>query len=147
MAGLDLRNCTKCGKMFSYVGFGPEICDACRREDDASLEKVSAYLQEHPGANLSQVAAGTGIREAQILKWLREERLMLGGNGGATTGFLKCEKCGEPISTGRYCMKCKAELSRSLATMREEEASENGRTVIREDKPRNNRMRFLGKRK
>ena len=76
---------------------------------------------------------------SQIHQWLREERLELVDGSGIT---LQCETCGAAIMSGRFCNKCKGELTRGLnAAVRQaapSPAPENPKN------PRdNNRMRFL----
>ncbi len=42
---------------------------------------------------------------------MREERLVFAKGSPIQ---LTCENCGEPITTGRYCAKCKAQLATGL---------------------------------
>ena len=59
---------------------------------------------------IKEVAAECEVPENQIKQWVREERLEFSKGSGA----LSCEQCGEPISTGRFCDKCKATMTNNL---------------------------------
>ena len=54
------------------------------------------------------------MEPSQIQQWLREERLEL-TEGSAI--YLQCEKCGAPIRSGRFCEKCKYEMSMDLQSV------------------------------
>ena len=49
----------------------------------------------------------TGVPPKKLYQWVREERLYFKDAEGSG---LYCEICGVPITTGRYCRKCKAKL-------------------------------------
>ncbi len=106
---MNLRNCSRCGKL--YVFSGQQLCPDCFKEQEDDFEKVRAYLQEHPGANLEQVHQATGVDRSTILHFMRTGRLT------AREGFAKelcCERCGRPLASGRLCTECRSELSRRL---------------------------------
>ena len=48
---------------------------------------------------------------SKIREWVREERLYF--SEGSNTG-ISCERCGVMIQTGRYCNRCKSEMSNSF---------------------------------
>ncbi|NSW90057.1 MAG: MerR family transcriptional regulator [Firmicutes bacterium] len=105
----ELKNCKRCGKLFNYIG-GIPICPACKDEEEADFQKIKKYLYENPGASISQVASDLNMGIDKIKKFLREGRLEIIGDDGIP--ILRCEKCGEPIKTGRFCDEC----SRSMST-------------------------------
>lgn len=107
---MNVRNCRKCGKIFNYV-VGPHICPSCRDALEAEFQKVKVYIRENKGATISQVSEECDVDIDQIHQWLREERLEL-AEGSAIT--LTCENCGVPISCGRFCEKCKREVTSGL---------------------------------
>lgn len=107
---MNVRNCRKCGRIFNYVA-GPHICPACRERLEADFQRVKEYVRENPGAIISEVAEVCEVEISQIHQWLREERLQL-TEGSAIT--LQCETCGAPILSGRYCDKCRKELTMGL---------------------------------
>lgn len=106
---MAVSNCQRCGKIFNYVA-GQRICENCRKELEVMFQQVKDYIKENPNQGIKEVAEGCEVPENQIKQWVREERLEF--SKGA--GVLACEKCGEAISTGRFCEKCKAEMSGNL---------------------------------
>ena len=50
----------------------------------------------------------------QIRQWLREERLELAADSAL---YLNCESCGQPIRSGRFCDKCKGNMTRDLQSI------------------------------
>ena len=135
---MNVRNCRKCGKMFNYV-MGPFICPLCREGLEEDFQRVKEYVRANPGATINVVSEVCEVSVSQIHQWLREERLEL-TEGSAIS--LACEVCGALIKSGKYCEKCKRELtmglkevSRSAAPQVEKPTSDS-----RHDK---GRMRFL----
>lgn len=106
---MNIKNCTRCRKIYQYDGF--KICHSCRKEDDLDFQKVKEYLEEYPGANISNVVEATGVNTRKVIEFLKEGRLEIEGGG---TIILECEKCGISISTGRFCEKCIGGLQREL---------------------------------
>lgn len=104
---MNVRNCRNCGRIFNYM-MGPIICPACRDEMEKKFHEVKEYIREHKGAGIQQVSEECDVSTSQIHQWLREERLELAENSVIT---LQCETCGAPISSGRYCEKCKREVA------------------------------------
>ena len=107
---MNLRNCPRCGKMFNYVA-GPPICDPCRKALEDDFQKVKQYIEENPRASLKQISEECKVTTKQIQQWIREERLMFSKDSPIQ---LVCEKCGELITTGRFCAKCKYSMANNL---------------------------------
>ncbi len=106
---MNIRNCTRCGKIYNYDGF--RICPTCRRDDEKDFQKVKEYLYEYPGATISEVNEATEVDSQKIIDFLREGRLEIGENSNLV---LECEKCGISIKTGRFCEKCASGLQKEL---------------------------------
>lgn len=109
MFNMDIRNCSRCKKIYKYDGF--RICHSCRQDDEKDFQRIKEYLDENPGGNISDVVDATGIDSKKVIEFLREGRLELEGGGALV---LDCERCGAPITTGRYCKKCTAELQKEI---------------------------------
>ena len=107
---MNLRNCSRCGKMFNYVT-GPAICDPCKKAIEDDFQKVKQYIEENPRASLKQISEDCEVTTRQIQQWIREERLMFSKDSPIQ---LVCEKCGELITTGRFCAKCKNSMANTL---------------------------------
>ncbi len=106
---MDIRNCTRCKNIYQYDGF--KICHNCRRDDELDFQKVKEYLEEFPGANISNVVENTEVKTRKVIEFLKEGRLEIEGGGDIV---LECETCGVGIKTGRYCDKCVDGLQREL---------------------------------
>ena len=87
---------------------GPIYCMPCKQELEEEFQVVKKYVQENPGSDIRMVAEACNIEPSQIKQWVREERLYF--TEGSNTG-ISCERCGVMIQTGRFCGRCKAEMS------------------------------------
>ena len=135
---MNARNCRKCGKLFNYVS-GPPICMACREALEAKFQEVKEYIREHKGASIPEVSEACEVSQAQIQQWLKDERLEVAEGSGIA---LLCENCGEPITSGRFCAKCKSNMADRLnESIRKPEAP---KPQPKKDPRDNPKMRFLG---
>lgn len=105
---MELRNCPECGKLFTFLS--RNLCPECVALEDEYIRKIQQYLDDQGGATVTEISDGTGIPEEKIISLLREGRLIIRGEAY----LLECERCGEPIRTGRYCASCRASLEASL---------------------------------
>ncbi len=64
------------------------------------------YIYDNPDTNVVEVSEELEIDEDLILKWLRQGRLELKGEG---VGY-PCDRCGKSIKSGRFCDSCQNEL-------------------------------------
>ncbi|KPU26438.1 MerR family transcriptional regulator [Caloranaerobacter sp. TR13] len=108
---MNIKNCSKCGKIFAYDGIN-KLCPKCRKEEEEEFSRVKEYIYNNPGANIQLVSEETGVPVKKILRYLREGRLEL--KDEYNNLILACERCGKPIKTGRFCDKCVVELQREL---------------------------------
>lgn len=136
---MNVRNCRSCGRIFNYIS-GPSVCPVCRESQEAKFQEVKEYVREHRGAGIVEVSEACDVDPAQIRQWLREDRLEVTEDSAM---FLNCEVCGAPIRSGKYCEKCKMDMTKGfnevLKTGRPQPATPKKST---EDNP-NARMRFL----
>ncbi|MEW9123758.1 MAG: TIGR03826 family flagellar region protein [Thermotaleaceae bacterium] len=107
----DIRNCKKCGRIYQYDGVN-KICARCRKGEDEDFAKVKEYLYDNPKSTITQVSEETGVEEDLILRYLRQGRLEIVGEGGSLV--LDCERCGKSIRTGRFCDQCTHEMTAEL---------------------------------
>lgn len=98
---MDVRQCRQCRKLFQYRG--NPMCPNCLEELDKLFNKVRNYIYDNPSSGMDEICAETGADDATISMWLREGRLILSMDNAA---LLKCEGCGEPIRSGRFCEIC-----------------------------------------
>lgn len=134
---MNVRNCKRCGKLFNYLA-GPPMCPACKEAMEEKFKEVKKYVQDHKGTTIPEVSEACEVDPQQIRQWVREERLEF--SGGGVTG-ITCEKCGVTISTGRFCEKCKMEMTNNLNSVMPKKKKEMPK---KSKDPRDNpKMRFL----
>jgi uncharacterized OB-fold protein len=107
MAG-KIKNCPNCGKLYAEIG--RKMCPDCY---DKELEKegdVIAYVREHKGAKIPEIVKETGANETMIKRLIREGRFEQVG----IKMTYPCEKCGEPIITGKLCQNCQEKIRNDL---------------------------------
>ncbi len=104
--------CRQCGKLFQSLG--SIYCPVCVEEMDKAFKVVKDYLYDHQDANIVDVVNDTGVPEKYVLSFLKEGRLNVESSDGM---LLKCEDCGSPIPSGRYCMNCRNKLANTLESV------------------------------
>ena len=113
-----------CGHIFNYVA-GPILCPHCREKMEAKFQEVKEYIRANPGVGIQDVAENCDVEPSQIQQWLREERLEL-TEGSAISG--------------RFCEKCKYEMSMDLQSVLPKKSVGTQTTRISRD---GERMRYL----
>jgi flagellar operon protein (TIGR03826 family) len=105
---VQLRNCSRCGKIFAYVS--KRICPDCLQEIEQDFERIRVYVKANPGATVAEIANELEVDPELIMEFVRQGRSDVVVNGLA----LQCERCGEDVIMGRYCEKCRQELDKEL---------------------------------
>ncbi len=108
---MNLKNCTKCGKLFAPQA-KEKVCPVCRKEEENEFKKVKEYLWDNPKATIEEVHEETGVERDTIVKFVKEDRLI--AEGIEIDWDMECERCGKPISHGRFCESCQNELLSGL---------------------------------
>lgn len=101
---MSIINCVRCGRMFQKTT-NSRVCMDCKDAEEQAYRLVRDYLEQHPGADIKSVAAGTGVDEAIVLKLLQDGRLVAMGDLAAGMS-INCERCGGPTTSGRMCGAC-----------------------------------------
>ena len=103
------------------------------------FQQAKEFVRNTAHATVSMVAEEVDVPEQQVKQWIREERLVFADS--AIAG-IACEVCGEPITTGRFCAKCKNQVMNDLnGAIKRPDAP-----VIKKKERENPRMRFLDNR-
>ncbi|MDO5293289.1 MAG: flagellar protein [bacterium] len=108
---MDVRNCKSCGKLFNYFG-GQQFCPICLNELEEKFKVIKDYIYDHPEADVQEISTEFQVGIPIIHRWIREERLSFSENSAIG---LECEGCGVTIKTGRFCKKCKNDLTHGFA--------------------------------
>lgn len=109
----DLKNCKRCKRAFTYYGYGYEYCPVCKQIDSENFQKVKDYIYEQGISKLIDVVEATGVDEKTIITYLKEGRLEI---PEGSTYYLKCERCGVSICSGRFCQTCASILVKEFNT-------------------------------
>ncbi len=133
---MEVRNCRKCRRLFNYLG-GISICPICKEELEKQFYVVRDYIRENPHSTIQDVAQETGTDVRQIGDWIKEGRLVLSPDSPI---IVKCEKCGAPVTKGRFCDKCNQSLTENLEALIT--GQEKPKTHLRDDDANGPKMRF-----
>ena len=106
---MAIGNCARCGALISAAG--KKLCPSCSRERDEQFSQVRDYVSRYPNAGLPEVSRETEVPEKEVLRFLREGRLV---SKSLALSTLKCRRCGEAIEKGRLCPRCASDLAGSL---------------------------------
>ena len=134
---MELKNCSTCHKLFKYPGFGYLLCPNCRQTDEAQFQLVKKFLDQYPGAGGKEVFLATGVPINTLIKWVRSGRLI---SSNAINLGAVCDICGEPVCTGRLCVKCQADAVRRFKETESDEIEKVNKMV---PKTKGEGMRFL----
>lgn len=74
--------CSKCGCPVSYKGLGEYVCDNCGFHEFDDYGKVRIFLEKHPGSNIVQVEAGTGVSQKTINQLVSEGKFEISRGAG-----------------------------------------------------------------
>lgn len=106
MARLNIKNCTRCHKIFQPK-LGENVCPECREKEVAMEEIVREYVRDNPGVTIREIIDGTGASEKLIWRMIRQGQFE---NAGGLEIQYPCGKCGKLISKGAYCDECAVKL-------------------------------------
>lgn len=123
---LNVDNCPKCGAIFDKNL--RNLCPACSRELDATLNKLDDYMWKHQKASTQQLHESTGVSLEQIIAFMKEDRLRSKLYPNLT---YPCEKCGAGIREARVCFRCASELKQAFQLQKPEQAQRTAGTGFR----------------
>ncbi|MDR2898820.1 MAG: MerR family transcriptional regulator [Clostridiales bacterium] len=109
---MDFRNCIRCGRLFAYTT--KPICEDCVLQEEKDFIRIKEHLNEHPGISIVELSKETEVPVNRITKYLKEGRLEIISDEGE---LLSCEKCGRPITSGRFCEDCLVKLNSAISDL------------------------------
>lgn len=136
---MNIRNCRNCGRIFNYVA-GAILCQPCKEKMEEKFQEVKEYIRANPGVGIPEVSEACDVDPAQIRQWLREERLEVTENSPI---YLTCEGCGAPIRCGRFCEKCKYDVTKGLQDVLKEDREAKMQAAPKQKESGSARMRYL----
>ncbi|RJP71230.1 MAG: hypothetical protein C4532_07915 [Candidatus Abyssobacteria bacterium SURF_17] len=117
---MPLTNCVRCGLLFSRTN--RPVCPECIRKEEENFERAVEWLRNNPRQTIQAMSEATGIEKGDILKWVREKRIVLAD----ASDLLRCKKCGSPIAGGSFCDHCKLGLTQAVSETLKEMSHEQG---------------------
>jgi hypothetical protein len=132
---MDLKNCSRCGKV--YYSANPRVCPDCLKAEEEDFKKVREFVKANPKVAIDVVVEACGVSEDQVRDYLRQGKIDSANLSGPA---LECRKCGKPIESGMYCVLCRKQLSdnfkggfhdKAQETEKEREKREKGVTFAR----------------
>jgi len=134
---MNVRNCRKCGKLFNHIA-GMPICPECKEKLELKFQEVKKYIRDNRTADMKEIAEACEVESGQIQQWIREDRLEITEDSPVK---IPCENCGAMIRSGKYCEKCKREMTNNLQSV-----IQKPKKAVEAPKKRQsdgNKMRFL----
>lgn len=116
------QECKECGGAMEFKGVGEYKCEKCGAVQYDDYGVVHMYLEKHKGATAAEVEAATGVSQRSIRHMLKDSRIEVAEGSRVA---LRCEGCGQPIRSGRYCPKCEVEVGRAKEAARHEKLMKN----------------------
>ena len=112
---MPLASCPRCNRMFDKQK-GQTVCEGCKEEEQADIERVAEYVSQHPDTSPQAVAEALGIDHQIVLRAIDEGRVAQVN----IEDQVRCGRCGAPaISHSKKLReKCLAELDAQLAKER-----------------------------
>lgn len=99
---MNIGNCPECGKL--YVKTAAGMCPDCYRLEEEKQAVVAEYVRDHPKSSVEEIHEATGVKEKTIFRMIKSGRFV------DSLISYPCEMCGQPISEGRFCLKCNQNL-------------------------------------
>ncbi len=133
----DIVNCRKCGRLMQRTS-SKRLCPQCEKALEDKFHEVREYIRDNPDVTIMEVSRELDVSVEQLKQWVREERLLFSKAEGSG---IQCVSCGVPIATGKYCAKCKVEMSHTL------ENAYDKKVTLATQQPQSSakgKMRFLG---
>lgn len=137
---MNIRNCSKCGKIFNYVA-GKPVCQSCRKDLEEKFKETRVFIKRNPKSSIAEVSNECDVDTKQIKQWVREERLSFSESSNIG---IDCEVCGASIKTGRFCDACKGQMAGDLSSVYVKEESPVENPFARD---KSAKMRFMDKKK
>ena len=97
--------CPRCKQMYEFGGSAQDVsfCPECLVNDRKMAIKIKHYVADNKGCSVAKLTEEFGISTKQVKYHLKNDAIEILGDGKS---FLLCEKCSNPINSGRLCDKC-----------------------------------------
>ena len=106
-----LNRCHTCRQNFR-ASIMTKLCPSCAESEQARYSELRDYLFTHPGTSMDYLCEQFNVSRETIRRYLKEYRLEIAGSAGSS--FLVCERCHEPIRSGRFCDRCESIAAKQI---------------------------------
>lgn len=111
--------CNDCGGRMIFKGGGSYECMECGAKALDAFGKVKSFLEECGGAQpMPIIAEATGVPITMLNRMLKEGRLQIPPGSKV---YLRCERCGCAIRSGRFCSQCEVEVFKGIQNLMEDD--------------------------
>lgn len=109
---METKNCPRCGRLFQEIN--DHVCPRCVKAEEDLFQNVKTYINDNPMCTLKDVMEETGISHKRILQYVKDGRLEI---SKGMHGEFKCEKCGKPLTRGKFCESCIVKMDLEVREM------------------------------
>ena len=127
----------ECGGKYFHIGGGKYKCQKCETVILDDFGKIKAFLDENGATPIVAISQATGVSVDVIEALLKDGQVEISDN---SKYFIKCQKCGCSIKSGRFCFECARELSGDIQKIFFNEMGEKPKTELK------GKMHYLNKR-
>lgn len=106
MTKLNIRNCSRCNRIFIPVS-NEKICSDCRNAELEMEQHVKSYVRDHPGITVNELIEGSGAPGKLVWRMVQQGQFE---NSGLKDAKYPCSNCGKIITRGTYCDECAGKL-------------------------------------
>lgn len=134
---VELKTCAICHRVYS-ARTSIDFCPNCQIYLENKFREVRNYIREKKNANTADVLEACHVSQEQLHQWIREERIEY--REPAKIG-ISCISCGDMITKGYYCEKCKK--SAAFHSKKMNNVAETTKVRKEQISAENGRMRYL----
>lgn len=101
----------ECGGKYFHLGGGEYKCQNCNDIKYDDFGKVKKFLDENGPASTLVISSATGVSSETIEFLLKDGRVEI---IEGSKYYLRCDRCGCSIRSGRFCIDCAKQLTNGL---------------------------------
>lgn len=121
--------CEECAGRMMYKGGGSYECMECGHTALDAFGKVKQFLDQNGGTQpMLVIAEKTGVPVEVLNKMLKDGRLQI---PPGCEVYLRCEKCGCAIRSGRFCTRCELETLQEIKELMLEEKRQRAKEEMK----------------
>lgn len=120
MQNINVKACVKCRRIFQAT-VDTDNCPECNIILEQIYKNVRLYIRRNKLVGLHEVSEECNVSVRQLIKWVREERILFLESSGVG---IPCLNCGISIRAGKYCIPCLKKIESIYVKPEESQKSE-----------------------